>query len=396
MSVYIAYYWLINICTVYLSMYFTVLHFYLHIMQYAFLLLCKSVYKLDPSYTYKHSHFINSLYYTLILYTGWFKDKVQLDIINRSDKTAPIITHPLSYIELKKYNYDYLTPTILSLGGPESVGDILQIKWTKPKIEKILPPRKVIVENKAGKLSLGSSFESLLDDNKIINMDMLQLKQTVNLRRLEEEDEKTDTTQNSDLSSSENGIDYSTLKYRKSINKTSKTIKSIENNKNNKLTNIDIYYTKEEKFKLIGYERLYTIIVLVTASFGFGHATYDLLDRLHVYTTTISSNNINYSDSSIDVYNNILSIVTFIHDTSIILCPLLCILSVVNSIRAGLIAKAYNRNIAVWGVCSICFSICMIYYTSYNSYITLYIHAYINIYITYTYTHMHTYIYIHV
>ena len=291
--------------------------------------------------------------YTRILYIGWFKDKVKLDILNRSDKTAPIITHPLSYIELKKYNYDYLTPTILSLGGPESVGDILQIKWTKPKIEKILPPRKVIVENKAGKLSLGSSFESLLDDSKIINMDMIQLKQTVNLQRLEEEDEKIDTPQNSDPPSSENGIDYSTLKYRKSINKTSKTIKSIENNKsNNKLTNIDIYYIKEEKFKLIGYERLYTIIVLLTASFGFGHATYDLLDRLHTHTTTISSNNIYNSDSNtIDVYNNILSIVTFIHDTSVTLCPLLCILSVVNSIRTGLLAKENNRNIAVWGVC---------------------------------------------
>lgn len=69
--------------------------------------------------------------------SGWFKDKVAIDLAKRADKSVPKTNHPLSFVELKKFGFEYLTESVMQLGGPFIVGEAMGIEWTQPDDKEV-------------------------------------------------------------------------------------------------------------------------------------------------------------------------------------------------------------------------------------------------------------------
>ena len=110
--------------------------------------------------------------------TGWFRDPREQDEKRRFDKTAPLVSHPLSFRELEKYGYGDLVKPILEFGGPYVVGSAIGYEWEDPTFELDESKRPERKESYAmdieADLSVGSSFDEKLEKAAEMNLGKLK------------------------------------------------------------------------------------------------------------------------------------------------------------------------------------------------------------------------------
>lgn len=118
--------------------------------------------------------------------TGWFRDPREEDEKKRFDKTAPMVSHPLSFRELDKYGYGHLVEPIMELGGPYAVGSALGYEWFEPTFEVDETKRPERTESYAmdiaADLSVGGSLEDKLERGAA-SMDLGEIKRALESKR---------------------------------------------------------------------------------------------------------------------------------------------------------------------------------------------------------------------
>ena len=117
--------------------------------------------------------------------TGWYRDPREEDEKKRFDKSAPLVSHPLSFRELEKYGYSHLVKPILELGGPYLVGEAVGYIWVEPTFEVDESRRPERKESYAmdmnAELSVGSSLDGKLE--KAAELDLNKLKRDIENKR---------------------------------------------------------------------------------------------------------------------------------------------------------------------------------------------------------------------
>lgn len=265
--------------------------------------------------------------------TGWFKDEIQFDIDKRSDKTVPVVAHPLSFIELNKYGFSNLSSSILALGGPFAVGQQLQLDWQEPirraPKEEVMNKRP---KSSPGRLALGGAFEESLSE-AAEKLDLTALKSTI-----QENLDKDGIYDDSDINCI-GGLSRASVEFTDNIDYSGlvKTAKAngrfVSKRTPPTKTKIAVTEDRDEKFKLVGFERAYTLLLFTAGSVGYGRASKDLLS-------------ISLADSSpLSSYSDLVATVT---DIAHVLFPLLLLVSVINAGRSGVQAQSSNRNVFVW------------------------------------------------
>ena len=146
--------------------------------------------------------------------TGWFRDPREEDEKTRFDKTAPLVSHPLSFRELEKYGYSDLVKPILELGGPFVVGSAIGYEWEEPTLELDESKRPERKESYAmdidADLSVGSSFDEKLE--KAAEMDLGKLKEELAAKEKAELDGTLYISPSMRTRMSNEPMDYSSIK----------------------------------------------------------------------------------------------------------------------------------------------------------------------------------------
>ena len=301
--------------------------------------------------------------------SGWYKDKNKLDIESRSDKTTPLYAHPLSISELKKYGYESLSPIILNYGGPYKVGNMLNITWRDP-IRKRKVIKVTVKQQQPGQLSLGSSFDSNLDETaSLLNLEDIKSKTIENDDDDDDEWIEVDEYGNSinninrpfGIEDQQFGMDYTDWNMNNNnINNVKISKRSNNGKSNNRIIEEDREKEKnkalynDEKFRLQGFERVYASFVLLIGTFGYGRATQDLISQLQggtsstsISTSTINTNNLIINSLSHSITSS--SLVDIVEGFKIAF-PLLICFSIVCSLKSGQVAKTNNRDVPIWTI----------------------------------------------
>lgn len=270
--------------------------------------------------------------------TGWFKDEIQYDIDKRSDKSVPIVAHPLSFIELDKYGFGNLSVSVLALGGPYAVGQQLQIDWREPvrRVKRVEEEVSTKRGSAPGRLALGGAFEESLSE-AAEKLDLAALKSAIQDNGVgdDDDDDGSDLEYGLVRSASRSGADIDgDIDYAGLVKNAKSSGRFASRRAPSKAKSSDTEAEdKEEKFKLVGLERLYTLLLFSTGSVGYGRASGDLLAFANKDSSPLSSIH-DLLSTGIDVMHQ--------------LFPLLLALSVVNAARSALQAQSVNRNAFVW------------------------------------------------
>mmetsp|Transcript_25619 Transcript_25619/g.36750 ORF Transcript_25619/g.36750 Transcript_25619/m.36750 type:complete len:336 (+) Transcript_25619:3-1010(+) len=194
--------------------------------------------------------------------SGWYKDAVALDLEARSDKRVPRTLHPLSFIELKKYGYEDLSPIIMELGGPYVVSDLIGFDWKEPELpqevwdEDLRPRREEFYAlDFRGSLLLGGALE-----------DRLSLAENLDLEDLKSQIAEVARSNSSNLNS--NFKDNANFIYNSSPRKSKST------NSDSLIEEMD-KMDSTERFNLLPNQRIYLVTLTAMFALGFGHASQD-------------------------------------------------------------------------------------------------------------------------
>ena len=201
---------------------------------------------------------------------GWFKDEYELSLQSRSDISAPLVVHPLSYLELEKYGYGRLSDGIVEHGGPYEVGRLISLDWAEPVLElepedpRFRPVRtETFSLDMSGALSLGSGLEDRLSAAEAL--DMAVLKEAVARRgqlqgpgtsRIRRENDGPNYSSSSSGSSSSSSSSSSS---------TSGSMQAPQS-------------ASQERFSLDTNQRVFLVLVLASFSVAHGRATNDIVD----------------------------------------------------------------------------------------------------------------------
>lgn len=189
--------------------------------------------------------------------SGWFKDQQALDLKARSDSKSPILPHPFSFSELKRYGYDDYYEDIVLFGGPDAVGKEIGLEWKLPPEEwdeNLRPMSKETFSlDIKGELSLGGSLEDKLSSVADINID--DLKKKIATQQIVEFNSGISNNKNEDIVYNLSGQSKKPVK------------KYIPLKKEN--------INPKERFTLFPKERAFMILMTSSLALGFGRATYE-------------------------------------------------------------------------------------------------------------------------
>lgn len=198
-------------------------------------------------------------FFSMFKPAGMYVDRAEMDLAKRSDKRIPEIRHPLSFIELKRFGYEDISPKIVELGGPYIVGDMIGLNWTEPERKKLwderLRPRReeFYALDFSGSLLLGSALE-----------DRLALAEELDLQEL-----KANMTMSEDEEESSPGGTKTTFWQRK--NSKTKTAYSRSFSRYSASTE------ERDRFTLRPSQRVYLSTFSLFSAVGWGRASQDLL-----------------------------------------------------------------------------------------------------------------------
>jgi hypothetical protein len=207
--------------------------------------------------------------------SGWYRDEYTLDLKKRSNPNTPRTPHPLSFNELQKYGYDYLTEAILELGGPSVVAKAIGYEWSPPEIPKEqIDPSRIPVRTKdsaldiRGSLRLGNTLDENIDSASTI--DMGKLKQDLEAKREQEEmyEEFMRMNPDGDFDAAMNN-DYASARGKKGYIPYKAPVKIIR---------------KSERWTLTGGQRAFLLSATASVSLAYGRASNELAlqgKRLH-------------------------------------------------------------------------------------------------------------------
>jgi hypothetical protein len=201
-------------------------------------------------------------FFAMVSPSGWYKDKDAIDLKARSDSRIPLVSHPLSLLELEKYGYERFYDQIMQLGGPYAAATAIGYEWTPPPVpsEWTEDMRPVTNESYAlsvqGELSLGGSLEEKLQAAERIDVEAIK----ATIARLENSSSiyGSMTVGSGDAFDT---VDYPSLKGKKS--KWLRAPTPIEEE-------------PLDRFSLYTSERVYSVFTCAALAVGYGRATSDL------------------------------------------------------------------------------------------------------------------------
>jgi hypothetical protein len=197
---------------------------------------------------------------------GFFRDAKELAYQKLKDESKPLFPHPLSYAELKKYGFSYLSESILEFGGPYRVGEMIGLNWTEPKVtykEDLMKPK--IIEDISG-VMLGNSLENALND--VSKLNFTEIKQRI----------RSKESQSSNISAvgSANNDPYSVFDEVSYV----QTNEQIALRMKEKVETENLRKKSPNRFVLAGQERAHLIFTTMGVAFSFGRASEDLIQAL--------------------------------------------------------------------------------------------------------------------
>lgn len=198
---------------------------------------------------------------------GWYKDTT-----TKLDSTIPVVPHPFSYAELKKYGLESLSDDVTNFGGPIAFGRMIGIDWVEPEIPKApvdesLRPRTEVtfLLDMRGSLRLGNSLD-----------EQLSLAEGMNMERVKEDLAEKESFQDSAAGNSNPALmeaDYRD-KYAKSEKRPATRLSDQQVFEQRQ----QILRERRNKISLSSLERAHVSLMCASGAIGFGRTSHELVD----------------------------------------------------------------------------------------------------------------------
>lgn len=198
---------------------------------------------------------------------GWYKDTVI-----KHDSSIPVVSHPFSYAELKKFGFESLSDDVTNFGGPIAFGRMIGIDWIEPDIptapvDESLRPRTEVtfLLDMRGSLRLGNSLD-----------EQLSLAEDMNMERVKEELAEKETFL--DQVAASNTPALMEADYRDKYAKSEKRPSTRLSDQQVQQQRHKILLERRNKISLSLLERVHISFICVSGAVGFGKTSHELVD----------------------------------------------------------------------------------------------------------------------